>query len=88
MGLITAILFMTIAIVVGLWLLRVLVFGIGVGIMLAVLSLTVVMFAATGLGGTFAFLLYFLIKLFMFLFVIGLIVGIITWVKDALFANC
>jgi hypothetical protein len=87
MSLIITVLFITLAIAVGLWLLQVLAFGIGLGIVVAMIGLAAILFTAIGFGGPLVFILYLLIRLFMILFVVGAVIGIFIWIKDTLFIN-
>lgn len=87
MGILASILLIVLVVAFSISLFRILIFGIGVGVILALVGLVGVALASVNVGGLPMYLLYLMIKLFTTLLVVSVVAGIIVWIKDTLVAN-
>ncbi|HVI41065.1 MAG TPA: hypothetical protein VM577_10415 [Anaerovoracaceae bacterium] len=87
MGIIFSILLIALLVMIGLLFLRVLAFGIGVGIVLALVGLAGITLVGVSFGGPLTIIIYLMIKIFMILFIVGLVAGIVMLIKNTLAAN-
>jgi hypothetical protein len=87
MSILLSIILIALIVAVGISLFRIIIFGIGVVVVLALFGLAVSVFASSGLAGSLIFLLYLMIKLFTILLVVSIVAGIIVWIKNILVAN-
>ena len=88
MGLLTTVIFIIVAMAIGVWLVNTVMLGIGLGLILAIVGLAAITFTMMGFSGLLASVLYLLTKALIVIFILSLIAGIFTWIKNVFIAGC
>jgi hypothetical protein len=87
-GLLATVVFIIVVMAIGVWLVNTVMLGIGLGLILAIVGLVAITFTMMGFSSFLASVLYLLTKALIVIFILSLIAGIFTWIRNVFITGC